>query len=458
MASKSAQRINPLSLTERSNIGSISHNLLTQKNNPISPPSFINHQNFLPTFLLTLATAFTVLTFNPLPSHASFGTSGASVVSFPNVKPLSVEEFLRLSDAKQKQREFAVSCSPTQGANCRNNVNRLVEEFAKYDKAYENLESKTLEDLEEIQKNYEIRVKTEKQLKELEQKLNKLLEQPAYVSYVCSAVASIASTLVMHPLDTLKTRIISRKDDSEGGAFASVLNNPLSLYQGLVPNVVKEAPASALYLGVYESCRKILFLTKSVGGNPLLVYLISGAAGEFVGSLLRAPAEAIKVRVQTSENGTLQSAVQDALFTELGLLSMLQSWGASVTRDVPMGAVQLAIFEGLKTYVINEPTLDFDVSSLLAEALFGLIGGVVGAIITTPPDVVTTLVITSNEESGGMGGKSLVEVAAQVWEEEGWKGFIKGWQGRALYWGPAIAIFLSVYCTLRQYALQNLGL
>ena len=73
----------------------------------------------------------------------------------------------------------------------------------------------------------------------------------------------------------------------------------LSLYDGVLANILKEAPASALYLGVYEWARAI-FLQTEIGSNTLLVYLLAGATGEVVASLIRAPSEGIKTRIQVT--------------------------------------------------------------------------------------------------------------------------------------------------------------
>ena len=43
----------------------------------------------------------------------------------------------------------------------------------------------------------------------------------------------------------------------------------------------------------------------------------------------------------------------------------------------------------------------------------------------------------------GLGPK---EVAARILDEEGVEGFANGIKERALYWTPAIGIFLACYC------------
>ena len=64
-----------------------------------------------------------------------------------------------------------------------------------------------------------------------------------------------------------------------------------SLYDGLVPNLLKEGPPLALYLGIYEALKSV---AAKHGTDPVFCYLAAGAVGECVGSVVRVPAEAIK--------------------------------------------------------------------------------------------------------------------------------------------------------------------
>ena len=68
-------------------------------------------------FLLPVILSASLLTLQPLPSIAAYGPSGAVVNSPPVVKSLSLEEFLNLSKAKQRQFEGSfVSCTTVKGA------------------------------------------------------------------------------------------------------------------------------------------------------------------------------------------------------------------------------------------------------------------------------------------------------------------------------------------------------
>jgi len=118
-----------------------------------------------------------------------------------------------------------------------------------------------------------------------------------------------------------------------------------------------------------------------------------------------------------------------------------------------MGAIQIALFEGIKVYIIESPNITADVDSLIGEAALGAFGGAIAALVTTPPDVLTTLIITQPEGSNEGVGQML----GRVLEEEGAEGLFTGAVERTVYWGPAIGIFLSSYCSLRQQAI-TLGL
>jgi solute carrier family 25 (mitochondrial S-adenosylmethionine transporter), member 26 len=200
-----------------------------------------------------------------------------------------------------------------------------------------------------------------------------------WFNFLAAFIGSVASTLVMHPLDTIKTRLQvsggtssgsgkSRSDEegeeddgdtkdtdkqdgtnnsnSEGSkeeAPIIVGYNIMSLYEGLGANILKEGPPSALYLGVYESVKYAL-LPQFGPQSLLLVYLIAGAAGETCGSIVRAPAEAIKSTVQTTYC-TASEAITQVFGTSASRSNVVRAWSASIFRDVPFGAIQLAIFE-----------------------------------------------------------------------------------------------------------------
>ena len=242
------------------------------------------------------------------PASAAYGPSGAAVISPGVVKPINEETYLRLSPKKQRQYENGfLSCFRDDGKICKPTslVDSLLQQLQNRG---ETVEEKTETPL--IPSDEQIR------LEERQKVLRKLGKQPAWVSYVAAAAGSCISTLVMHPLDTLKTRLMSsggggiiegdEDDENSGGGIGSTdedngapLPDVAGLYEGVLPNLFKEAPASAFYLGIYEVARVSLSQYSYFQDHPIVSYLLAGACGELFGSIIRAPAEAVKTRVQT---------------------------------------------------------------------------------------------------------------------------------------------------------------
>jgi len=178
---------------------------------------------------------------------------------------------------------------------------------------------------------------------------------------------------------------------------------------------------------------------------------------------VRAPAEAIKSRVQSGLDPSTSVAVQRVLGTSEGRANTLRAWTASLWRDVPFGAIQLAVFEGLKSYIINSPQSfnDLDVDTLLAEALLGAAGGAVGGFLTVPLDVITIRILTQGTGEQACDEETcdvpvgFLAMAQQIWAEGGLTALFTGWRARTFYWAPAIGIFLSCDCSVRQQALAQ---
>jgi hypothetical protein len=217
-----------------------------------------------------------------------------------------------------------------------------------------------------------------------------------------------------------------------------------SLYDGIGPNIAKEAPASALYLGIYESARHFLDTLPFFQEHILLNYLLAGSIGELVGSMSRSPAEAVKIRVQTGLFD-VKGAINNVFFTEEGRKNTFAAWDAGVFRDIPHGSIQIAAFEFSKILIVNSAA-NIDVNTLLSEAMLGGFGGALGAFISTPSDVVTTKIIMNIEDGGDL-VQSPMEIVSQLWNDEGLEGLFAGFVERISYWAVAVGIESSFRCT-----------
>jgi len=320
-----------------------------------------------------------------------------------------------------------------------------------------------------LAKEQEEQSKLEEVLEQRRKLLGALEAQPEWFAYLAAFGASVGATFIMHPIDTLKTRLVgaNKNEHGESPPMPSLAELP-SLYDGLVGNLAKEGPSSALYLGVYETVKVQLEATP-LASNLLAVYLLAGGAGELVGSVVRAPAEAVKSRLQMGRDSSVVESIQQ-VFSDQGRATIVRAWSASCFRDVPAGAIQIAIFELAKVYIVSRPSIavGIDVNSLLFEALLGASAGGIAAFLTTPADVITTQIITKSKSSTSHGSGSstgqatedkadgnFLERLIQNYEQGGLEALFLGWKERTAYWTPAIGLFLSFYCTVRQAAIAQ---
>jgi len=325
----------------------------------------------------------------------------------------------------------------------------------------------------------------QRRLKERKVTFGRLAAQGPAVTYGAALFASLLSNAAMHPLDTIKVRKISLKQKKSTEVSASVdlsvdesadeireyeptwdeivgEDGVAGLYQGLFWNLSKEGVPLALYLGLYESAKDLLLQVDVMKPHPILVYLVAGGFGEFFASILRIPAEAVKNGTQVGM--TVSEALESSVFSPTGRANIVKCWKTCLFRDIPFGGIQLAVFEYLKLLLVVAGIQSLDPDAPITEALFGAAGGVAGAFFTTPVDVVVTRMLNERRSNVAAGlpedaiDTSPIDTARAVYADSGIPGFFVGAKERVLYWGPAISIFLTVYCRIRQYYLPDIDI
>ena len=72
--------------------------------------------------------------------------------------------------------------------------------------------------------------------------------------------------------------------------------------------------------------------------------------------------------------------------------------------------------------------------------------------------IITQSVNEVDENGNIVGSKAplgVTEMAQKLYKEDGLAAFFVGWQARVGYWAPAISLFLTCYCSVRQAGVQN---
>jgi len=276
-------------------------------------------------------------------------------------------------------------------------------------------------------------------------------------------IASSLSTMAMHPVDTMKTRVQANKKDDGDQDDSDIKSGDhdgkgkgSDLYDGLLANVAREGPCNAMYLGVYESVKRVLFINPSTTSFaqswPMLAFLAAGAIGDAAGCLVSMPAEIVKRKVQAGVSSGYVEAITDSLSSKAARAMTMASVSAVFVRDIPEGALQMALYEEWKLALI--PMLPA-VNVLLLDALLGAAAGGLAAALTTPLDVVLTRLSTQQGNGGSNpGGNGVLEMMQRIVRDEGMAGLWRGAGHRAGYYAPLVGIFFGAYSWLQGLAID----
>lgn len=219
------------------------------------------------------------------------------------------------------------------------------------------------------------------------------------------------------------------------------------LYRGIFSNILKEAPNAAIYLAVYEILKNFLLSTSTFRNLPLLVFIIAGALGDAIGSIVRCPAEIVNKRLQLGCNDTGLEAFREAFLTPEGRQASTVAWGAVLLRDVPYGGLQIALYEFGRQLILTHPDATGLSAGVLTDVITGAAAGCLAAMVTTPADVLVTRLSVQNpqcylETRRYMGVGSTLN---RILSEEGFGALFAGVLQRGAYYAPLIGLFFALY-------------
>ncbi|CAI9786722.1 unnamed protein product [Fraxinus pennsylvanica] len=297
--------------------------------------------------------------------------------------------------------------------------------------------------------------------------------------FLWGGIAGAFGEGMMHPVDTIKTRIQSQVILSGRQNQKSILqmvrtvwaiDGLTGFYRGIAPGVTGSLATGATYFGVIESTKKWIDTSHpSLGGH--WAHFIAGAIGDTLGSVIYVPCEVIKQRMQIQgsrkywtsvvakdsshvKHGTHLYGYYSGMFQagcsiwkEQGMKGLYAGYGSTLARDVPFAGLMVTFYEAFKSMAQYGkqnwfPNSNFQANSSLEGLLLGGLAGGLSAYLTTPLDVVKTRLQVQGTTVRYNGWLDTVH---KIWLTEGMRGMFRGSVPRIMWYVPASALtFMAV--------------
>ncbi|EEF47764.1 mitochondrial substrate carrier family protein E isoform X2 [Ricinus communis] len=296
---------------------------------------------------------------------------------------------------------------------------------------------------------------------------------------------------MMHPVDTIKTRIQtqsfllsgtqSQKSILQMVRAVHAADGVRGFYRGVSPGVTGSLATGATYFGFIESTKKWIEESHpNLGGH--WAHFIAGAVGDTLGSVVYVPCEVIKQRMQVQgtrtswtnaivkHNISVKSNEQmysyytgmfhagRSILKEQGPRGLYAGYWSTLARDVPFAGLMVMFYEALKD--LSEygkkkwiPSLDDFINSSMEGLVLGGLAGGFSAYLTTPLDVIKTRL---QVQGSTIRYNGWLDAMKRIWKIEGVKGMFRGSIPRITWYIPASALtFMAVEFLRDQFNEKN---
>uniref|UniRef100_A0A1A9WWE1 Mitochondrial 2-oxoglutarate/malate carrier protein n=1 Tax=Glossina brevipalpis TaxID=37001 RepID=A0A1A9WWE1_9MUSC len=264
---------------------------------------------------------------------------------------------------------------------------------------------------------------------------------PNGMKFVLGGMAGMGATMIVQPLDLVKTRMQISGAGSGKKEFRNSFHcmqtvvsreGPFGLYQGIGAALLRQATYTTSRLGVYtylNDAYKVHFQKDPTVAASMGMGVIAGACGAFVGT----PAEVALIRM--ASDGRLPLAerrnyknVFNALTRitrEEGLTTLWRGSLPTMGRAMVVNMSQLASYSQFKTYFRTGP-LKMEEGIKLQFAA-SMLSGLLTTITSMPLDMAKTRIQNQKYVDGKPEYRGTLEVLGRVARHEGifalWKGF-----------------------------------
>lgn len=255
-------------------------------------------------------------------------------------------------------------------------------------------------------------------------------------SALAGGLACALSTSVMHPLDTMKTRV-----QASTLSFPEVVSKLpqiglQGLYRGSIPAILGQFSSHGLRTGIFEAI-KLLLTNVSPTLPEIQVQSLASFCSTILGTAVRIPCEVLKQRLQAGIFNSMGEAIVGTLHQD-GIQGFFRGTGATLCREVPFYVAGMSLYAEGKKAAQNSLRRDLEPWETI---VVGALSGGIAAVVTTPFDVMKTRMMTAPQ---GL-PVSMQMVAFNILRQEGLLGLFKGAVPRFFWIAPLGAMNFAGY-------------
>ncbi|OAP56986.1 hypothetical protein AYL99_09098 [Fonsecaea erecta] len=284
---------------------------------------------------------------------------------------------------------------------------------------------------------------------------------PASIETIAGLSAGLISTVIVHPLDIIKTRLQVDTSahpllNSSRAVLRDILRNEgpsrlAAMYRGLSPNLVGNSAGWALYFLWYREAQDAIRSLRGYSAGQQLTavdYLTASSASGLLAAILTNPIWVVKTRMlstSASQAGAYPGLMYGlrAIYRTEGIRGFFHGLTPTLV-GVSHGSLYFVAYEKLKLWrkksKRDQPLSNLD--TIMASSLSKVFAGTV----TYPHQLVRARLQTYDPSATThVRGPGVIALIKQIWRNEGFVGYYKGLFPNLLRVVPSTCVTFLVY-------------
>jgi solute carrier family 25 phosphate transporter 23/24/25/41 len=277
-------------------------------------------------------------------------------------------------------------------------------------------------------------------------------------NFICGGIAGGVSRTITAPLENLKviyqTSYIASKPPSVARGILNIYEEKgfRGLYRGNTISISMSVLEQAMRFAIIDYTKK--HLEDEYGSVSPKNLLCIGIMTGILASCILFPLEVVRVRVMTSDD--TQHKVYNKIkkiYTQHGIRGFYSGYIPHIMSVLPAGSVNVVFYNFLKKLLVTER--DIETLNMNKFMLIGGFAGMITGTITYPLNILTTRTIVANRDRPPTDRISFISIIRRTLINEGFLGFVKGYQASILRLFIGQSFNFGTYETLRGWIRNN---